>query len=309
MLKWKIIIDSKIIKTLNELIKYRNDKVNRILVKNKHPLPKVKKYISKISNTKIRQIETIAKNQVKLLVEDNKLKIRVETHYESAEKHLEYIINQLSDDIYPLFATKDKAPFTILRNTLCFCDYISRLRFKKKGSSGDLQTFFESFGSYEYIKIKYSEYKDYLIQLYRHEVVHTLRPWSKVMLLKRGGLIKYGNVGWNLKTRLPQKLENGLKSHKDTFSYLSSELRSEKNRKKLFHLRLSEKSNSPVINIYCLFFDLVNYVSDYKSSIEEDIDQQVKLMKNLIEIEVENYFNLLFEGIQIMDFDNNKIVR
>ena len=290
---------------------YRDNLISRILYHQKHPLKKVNTYTSSLSITEKKHLEIIAMDHIKLTVEKSEVMICVETHFESAEEHLESLIGQLKDDIFPLFRVKGNAPFTILRNTLSFCDYISRLHFGKKGSSGDLSRLFDSFGSYDYIKERYLEYKKYLIQLYRHEVIHTIRPWSKGMLLRKSGNLKFGNVGWNIKSKLPKEVEKKISKEKDKdkFDKLYSLLKEENNRKNLFHLRLSKKSNSPVINTYCFFFDLVDYLKNFIELVNSDADIERALLENLISVEVENYFNLLSTDTPIMDFDSNKIIR
>ncbi len=160
--------DSKI-----ELESFRNALIDKIIYKEKHSLKKVNQFISQLSLKEKKQLEVLVKEHVKLDmdIKNDKISVWVETHYESASEHLESLIGQLREDIFPLFQAKGNAPFTILRNTLTFCDYISRLRFGKKGSSGDMSELFNSFGSYEYIRERYAEYKSYLIQLYRHVII------------------------------------------------------------------------------------------------------------------------------------------
>lgn len=287
------------------LEQYRNGLVDKIL---KEGLGKRQNnYIKKLKEPVKRRIKEIIIKHVKL----NKLKtdnpeIFVETKMHSVSGHLDDLLSHLERDIFPLLSkTKGKAPFAVLRNVLCYCDYIARLQYGKKGTSGDLEQLFENFGPYEYIQKRYREYKKYLIQLYRHDLVHLVRPWSKVMFVKANNQTSVDFVGWHIRVHL----NKDTKKNSTNFTKLKKLLAQESKRKNLVHLRVDRKASlSPIINVYCFLFDLVNYIEELKKKLSSNHKLTEKFMKNLIEIIVESSFRLLKQDIPLLELDKNKSV-
>jgi hypothetical protein len=264
-------------------------------------------YIKGLSETEKRRIKELITKHTRLdKLETDNPEVFIETKMHSATGYLDDLLSHLEGDIFPLLSkTKGKAPFTVLRNILCYCDCIARLQYGKKGSSGDLEQLFENFGPYEYIQKRYREYKKYLIQLYRHDLVHTVRPWSKVMFIKASNQVSLDLVGWHIRAHL----NNDTEKSSDNFSELKKLLAQESKRKNLVHLRVDRNgSHSPIINIYCFLFDLVNYTEELKTRLIGDRQIMENFMKNLIEIIVEGNFRLLKQDIPTLDLDNNKSV-
>ena len=100
-------------------------------------------------------------------------------------KYIDDLIQQIESDIFPLFFfTQGSAPLTILRNLFCFLDHTARLQYSNEPTS--LQQIFTvgSFGAYERIQKRYSQIYPFLIQMYRNELVHHIRPFPKMIKYK-----------------------------------------------------------------------------------------------------------------------------
>lgn len=290
------------------LEKYRDELVNKVLIgewdnfRNGH-----RAYVKNLSETEKRRIQQLISQCVRFEnLDTDEPKVWVETSFHSADGHLNNILDQIEKDVFSLLAnTDEKAPFTVLRNVLCFCDCVACLRYGKRGGGGDLEQLFDELGPYAYIRRRYCEYKKYLIQLYRHDLVHTIRPWSKMMFVKCNDVLTLGIVGWHITAQLNNKTQ----AHKADFNKLKNLLAVENNRKNLVHLRVDKKRNqSPVINTYCFLFDLVNYIEELKEQLKTDKETMEQFMKNLIEMIVESSFRLLKHDIPTLDLDNNKTV-
>lgn len=264
-------------------------------------------YIKNLGESEKRTLKNLIVQSIQLNnLDTDQPKVFVETKFHSAIDHLNDLLSHLEADIFPLLSkTAVKAPFTVLRNILCYCDCVARLQYGKKGSSGDLEQLFENFGPYEYIQKRYKEYKKYLIQLYRHDLVHTVRPWSKIMFVKLNEGITLDVVGWFVTAQLNKDTEQSATD----FNQLKNLLKEENKRKNLVHLRVDKtNSKSPVINTYCFLFDLVNYIEEFKKELANDCQVMENFMKNLIEIIVESRFRLLKQDIPTLDLDDNKSI-
>lgn len=290
------------------LEKYRDELVDKILKEGSKSFSDGQNnFLKRLSETEKRKIKELIVEHIKLdKLETDKPEVFVETEMHSAARHLDNLLSQLEGDIFPLLSKTDgKAPFTVLRNVLCYCDYVAQLQFGKIGTSGSLEQLFDNFGTYEYIQRRYREYKKYLIQLYRHDLVHTIRPWSKIMFVKHNNQISLNYVGWHIRAHLNRNAE----TMRDNFSELKKLLSQESKRKNLVHLQIDKNiSFSPIINVYCFLFDLVNYTDGLKKKLDTDHQVMEDFMKNLIEIIIEGSFRLLRQDVLTLDLDNNKSV-
>jgi len=285
---------------------YRDDQINKILNNESGNFgDKQKDYINKLSETEKRTIKSLLIEHIKLdKLDTSEPEIYIETEMQSAVSHLDNLTSHLKDDIFPLLSrTSGGAPFTVLRNILCYCDCIARLQYGQKGHSGDLEKLFENFGPYDYIQKRYHEYKKYLIQLYRHDLVHTVRPWSKIMFININNQVYLNYIGW----QIIAELNDTTNIVGTDFFGLKSLLAHESNRKGLIHLRLDKNSRSPIINVYCFLFDLVNYIDKLKNSLHTNSHDMEKFLKNLIDIIIESNCRLLRPDVPTLDLDNNKI--
>lgn len=292
------------------LEKYRDERVDKILREGSKSFRSGQNnYIKGLGETEKRKIKELIVEHIKLdKLETDSPEVFVETEMHSAAGHLDNLLSHLEGDIFPLLSKTDgKAPFTVLRNVLCYCDCIARLQYGRKGSSGDLDQLFDHFGPYEYIQKRYRRYKKYLVQVYRHELVHTVRPWSKVMFVKDNNNLSLSYVRWSVTGQLNTETQ----SSSNDFQKLKKLLAIEGNRKNLVHLGVDRhESESPVIiiNTYCFLFDLVNYIEELKKKPGENDQLKENFMKNLIEIIVESSFRLLRHNVPTLDLDDNKSV-
>ncbi|MFH1255315.1 MAG: hypothetical protein V1667_02515 [bacterium] len=204
-------------------------------------------------------------------------------------EHLQDLVNQLKNDIYPLFKVPSVtrgAPFTVLRNIFNYIDYIALLRFgAKKGNygngMGDVDRLLDDFGPDD-MKERYRLYKDYLIQIYRHDLVHLVSPRSKIMkILNSNKKEEIKIIGFCITSETFND-KNGERKNKilDDFEQGCSLMKSVEFRKnRFFNLRLN--NGVPNINSISVFFDLINYIKDYQASLSKE--------ENLNRIFAENF--------------------
>lgn len=219
--------------------------------------------------------------------------------YLSPEEYVQDLINQMKKDIYPLFNVKGNAPFTISRNIFCFIDHVSCLKYGYlKKTEGEqtirIKKMISEFASFDsYINNKYKIYAPYIVQIYRHDLVHNIRPFPhKIKIIKKGKSVKVDMESWFL---ISSDIGNDYPKPK-TFNKLAEYFINTSNRKGLCHLRCS--NNQIVINNYCLFFDLINFLYEYKALLKNG-DEQDKFAKNYVSI-VDRGFN------KIKDFTLDK---
>jgi len=214
--------------------------------------------------------------------------------YLSPAEYIQDLINQLRKDIYPLFKVRGHALFTIARNTFCFIDHVSLLRYGANGNQTErIKKLIGEFAKYDsdkklYINSKYKRYADYIVKIYRHDLVHNVRPFPHKFQIIDKTSNKSDGISWfyiasYIKDNTPKPR---------TFNKLAEYLKNIRNRSGLCHLRY--RGNDIVINNYCLFFDFVNFLRDYKNLLSTD--------KNLQEEFAENYEKLVNQYCRIKDF-------
>ncbi|MFA6475666.1 MAG: hypothetical protein WCV88_05750 [Patescibacteria group bacterium] len=218
----------------------------------------------------------------------------------SSSDYCEKLMNQLKDDIFPLFRTKGFAPFTIARNCFCYIDHIARLRFGKDGSMGNINKLMDDFGSYPFIKEQYKLYKFDLQQTYRHHLVHNVDPWPMVRQIKLHQRIETHVIGFHIKSKLP----NSVKQKR--FSILKRKFSEEKFRAGLCHLRY-DKNYNPIINTYCLFFDTIDYISRYRAILSTDDNEERDFAKHFIDLVIENLDKADPKKVGPLDYSTNKL--
>lgn len=211
-------------------------------------------------------------------------------------EYIEDLIDQLRKDIFPLFSTKGAAPFTVLRNTFCVVDHVSKLIYNSTSSQTKrmkkLLCKLSKFDSF--INTKYRMYSSYIVQIYRHDLVHNVRPLPKIIKI----IEKNNNKTSNVISWFAISSEIHYTAPKD-FDSLKNYIKNTKNRKNLGHLRYI--GNQIFINNYCMFFDLINFLEEYKDSLSKD--------KNLQETFAKNYENIVRSNLNKIEnfvLDKNK---
>lgn len=215
--------------------------------------------------------------------ENNKRLLLLPNESLSPTDYLQNLVNQMREDIYPLFrATKGGAPFTVTRNTLCYIDHIASLIYGPEGPQNvRLKKVISQLGLTDpYLNSNYQKYSDYLIQIYRHDLVHNIRPFPKKILVNVGGRSESRETWFFMQT-----LCDG-KSFDHNLKYMSQK-RSRKGRN---HLRLADVQ--VVIDTFSLFFDTVILINSYVQKSKNDTRFEVKLSRNYYKIMRKSYFSL-----------------
>ncbi|MBN1915879.1 hypothetical protein JW796_02690 [Candidatus Dojkabacteria bacterium] len=205
------------------------------------------------------------------------------------------LIDQLKGDIFPLLESQIGL-FTIARNIFCFTDHIASLMYIHTGKKQTerIKIVLNDFMPYDkYVNSKYKRYRSYLVQVYRHDLVHNVRPLPHIIdTIRKGATRKDRQESWffqsnYLKHDAPKSLEE-----------LSEYFKIAKNRKGYCHLRYHR--NEILVNNFCLFFDLINYLQDLKEKLRTD--------SNLQEIFANNYQKIVDNYWKIKDYilDKNK---
>jgi len=211
--------------------------------------------------------------------------------YLDPSEYIQDLIDQLKSDIFPLFKNKGFAPFTIARNIFCFIDHISALRYgikKKKGEQTKrIRKLISEFAKFDsYTNSKYKRYADYIVQIYRHDLVHNVRPLPhEIQIIEKNGRKSSGICWFFISSELKHNAPKNFDRLAEYFTKVS-------NRKNLCHLRYI--GNQIVINNYCLFFDLINFLKVYKDLLKDD----EKLQKDFIE----NYKKIINNHKKIRNF-------
>ncbi len=222
-------------------------------------------------------------------------------------EYIGVLIDQLRDDVYPLLnspeVTAGGAPFTVLRNIFCYIDLVSMLRYgPDKNSSygkgtGNISKLLMSFGPKD-MKARYRKYSKYLIQIYRHDLVHTVEPRLKIMKIISNNTNIIQLIGWSIRSDCMNKQK--YKSIIYNFDIGAKLMRSDSFRKNEFlHLRFDENSMSPVINTIAFFFDLVNYLFDYQNSLTKDEDINKEFALNYVQMVAYSSLTLLKYSLEI----------
>jgi hypothetical protein len=191
-------------------------------------------------------------------------------------KYVENLVEQMKADIFPLLASK-RGAFTVPRNCFCFIDHISSLQLLDKYPKDQTKRIEEILGSFmpydTYINSKYQRYSAYIVQVYRHDLVHNIRPFPhSIKVIELGTKKEVQRVAWFI-------LSDLVKSDAPrSFDSLSDYFRQARNRKGYGHLRYH--GNQVHINNFCLFFDLVNYLVDLAELLKTDFNLQKTVAEN-----------------------------
>lgn len=215
-------------------------------------------------------------------------KVSVGSEDFSPSEYIQNLLDQLKNDVFPLF---NGTPFfTIARNTFCFIDHVSALKFGITSDRGEqtarIKKLLGEFATFDpYINEKYKRYAGFITQVYRHDLVHNIRPFPhKIKVIDKNGnqsiQVSWFAVTHQTKKDLPKPA---------TFESLSEYFSSTRNRSGLCHLRYC--GNQIVINNFCLFFDLISFMKEYKSILDTDPDQQ-KLFISNYQLIVNKYPNI-----------------
>lgn len=215
-------------------------------------------------------------------------------------KYIGNLVDQIESDIFPLlFFTKGHAPFTVLRNLFCFLDHATRLRygndkiklgtmFEKSDPSNQKNKKNEKFGAYKHIQKRYFEVHPFLIQMYRHELVHHIRPFPKFISFEvinsSGDVVEAGTqrIGFNISPNVNKKL---IKSSLESFDQMYNFMKKEKNRTDFGHLRSFRNPKtleyeSFVFNVLCFMFDVVEYLKRYIVVLKKDRKEQESFVRH-----------------------------
>jgi len=221
--------------------------------------------------------------------------------------YIQNLIDQLENDIFPVLCRGQDDPtissdaFTVLRNVFCFIDHVSSLLFRHKrykkrrgGYRNITQTEYmilslNSFMKEDiYINSKYREYSSYLVQIYRHDLVHHVHPLPHFIWVRNIGERKNTRKrkvsGFVVYNKKPKRLS-------DKIGDLIDDFKSRRNRNNLCHLRYMH--NSIVINSYCIFFDCVNYLLYVRDQLKANAIKREKLLENYSNIvNYKKYMNI-----------------
>lgn len=200
--------------------------------------------------------------------------------YFSPQQYIQNLIDQLEGDIYPLLKTH--ATFTVARNTFCFIDHVSSLKLGPNYNNNQtdrIEAILKEFAGFNpYINSKYNKYAQYVVQVYRHDIVHNIRPFPhQIRIVDKNGASN--KTSWFILSQEgPQNL---------TFEQASSYFQNVNNRKNLCHLRYY--GDQVFVNNWCLFFDLVNFLHEYKKELDTDNSAQGNFVDNYKKILDKNY--------------------
>lgn len=214
------------------------------------------------------------KNIIKII--NNTDCVSVGTEYFRPEEYIQNILDQLRNDIFPLF--NGTPLFTIARNTFCFIDHISAIKFGINKTRGEqtirIKKLLSEFASFDqYSNEKYRRYASFIIQVYRHDLVHNIRPFPHTIEVIETNGSKTNKTSW---FAIVQQVRN--MPDPATFDNMANYFLNIRNRSGLCHLRYM--GDQVVINNFCLFFDLVNYLKEYKKSLNGDKEEKQNFVIN-----------------------------
>jgi len=220
-------------------------------------------------------------------------KVSVGSCYFSPSEYAQNLLDQLKDDIYPLF--QGTPFFTVARNTFCFIDHVSALKYGPTSQTPRIKKLLGEFADFDlYINEKYQRYAAFIVQVYRHDLVHNIRPFPhKIKVIDKNGKLST-QISW---FALSQAVRDNFPP-RATFKQMAMYFKNTKNRSGLCHLRYHQ--NQIVINNFCLFFDLVNYLKNYKYILKNNENERVKF--------INNYQNIVKNHETISDFVLDKTI-
>jgi len=221
---------------------------------------------------------------------NNKLKISVwgNDNIKTPSGYIQNLIDHIRDDIYPLFfLTSGGAPFTILRNLFCYLDHTARLRFGNNQDSLDKLFCKGDFGAYKHIQKRYCQIHKDLIQLYRHELAHHIRPWPKIRKVKIEKSRERKLIGFHISWEVNKKM---IQAKFEDFAEFAEFMRKEKNRKHLNHLRSSKYYPQFIVNTFCFLSDIVDYLNRYAIILDNKEEERLNFCKNYLLIVALNLF-------------------
>lgn len=184
--------------------------------------------------------------------------------------HIGNLVDQLRGDIYPIL--ERNAPFASLRNIMCYAEYAALLRYGTAGArseSGNLNRLFGHF-SYGRFERDYRRYASYLIQLYRHDLVHLTAPRMKVIQTTIRGTTGISVAGFSIDSSC---------IHGD-YDALCSQMKQESFRSGLAHLRLD--ATNIHIHAQSLYFDLIHFLTDWQGELSHSDLENRSFAENFI---------------------------
>lgn len=222
-------------------------------------------------------------------------KVSVGPIYFSPPEYIQDLLDQLRNDIFPLF--QGSPLFTIARNTFCFIDHVSALKYGISRHRGEqtirMRKILGEFARFDaYTNEKYQRYADFIIQVYRHDLVHNIRPFPhEIDVIEKDGAQTKKTSWFAIVQSLTQPLLGPT-----TFENFTRYFSNETNRKNMCHLRYY--GDQIIINNFCLFFDLINYLIEYKRTLEADNSEK--------QIFIANYQSIVDKAPEIRNFTLDK---
>lgn len=191
-------------------------------------------------------------------------------------EYFQDLIDQLRDDIYPLFLTVGGAPFTVTRNIFCYVDHLSQLVHGVGGSQNKrMKKVIKELGATDStLSTSYSRYADYLVQIYRHDLVHNVRPLPKLIKIEKNGVVKR-EVWFRTISPVKEDVQLGFESNR---TRMSDAVR----RSSLKHLKVV--NGTVTIDTFRLFFDVILLLDDYKNRVMSDEKLRNKIVSNYYRI-------------------------
>jgi hypothetical protein len=238
------------------------------------------------------------------------IKVFGDTHnqIDTPVKYINSLVDQIEEDVYPLlFFTKGHAPFTVLRNLFCFLEHTARLRYGN--DDGKLYQLFtrnnpkskrkfndEQFGTYEHIQKRYFDVHQFLIQMYRNELIHHIRPFPKYIPFEvrnsKNIVITAGiqEIGFFISSNINSKLLNkDISSFNEVYEFMKVK----NNRTDFTHLRSVQDLETKeykcfVFNVLCFMVDIVHYLKNYADLLDKKYEKQVEFIDNFKSIVNDN---------------------
>ena len=208
------------------------------------------------------------------------------------EAYLQNLIDQLESDIYPLFRqTTGGAPFTVIRNTFCFIDHVSQLLHKPSSPQNvNMKKVIAKLGSIDsYLNNHYKLYAPYLIQLYRHDLVHNIRPFPKSLII----------LDTNRNERAESWFFNATKVDGRTFSANLADMKKKATRNGRNHLRYI--GNQIYIDTFSVYFDTIIFIEEIISELASNPKLRARIVKNYYKIMQYSYSSLVDFKLDIRD--------
>lgn len=243
---------------------------------------------------KLRKIKTQKNLPGKYLeAEKNKKLYTLPNEFFSPQDYLQNLIDQISGDIYPLLETDGGAPFTVVRNCFCYIDHLSQLVYgPKMPQSLRMKKVISELGKVDAnINGNYAKYSEYLIQIFRHDLIHSVRPFPKSIIAESSNSARNVEAWFFMVTNheIGQTFQDSLKN------MMKRQYRKNRN-----HLRLA--GYQVFLDTKSLLFDLVIYLEELIKRCEDDAFS-AKLSKNYYKVMKQHYYSI--ENFRL-NLDSNK---